>query len=67
MSRIMGELRVDGAAADYDEDDLLDLMDSAQWLAVSAISLILAAHTRWMHMGCIDSDKDCVALPVSLP
>lgn len=28
----MGELRVDGAASgDYDEDDLLDLMDSANW------------------------------------
>ena len=30
LSRIMGELRVDGASSgDYDEDDLLDLMDSA--------------------------------------
>ncbi len=31
LSRIMGELRVDGASSrDYD-DDLLDLMDSANW------------------------------------
>ncbi len=30
LSRIMGELSVDGASAgNYDEDDLLDLMDSA--------------------------------------